>query len=169
MAEELKKIPPQASNPAHRQILAFDSFCGYPAPRESDRMDNGQFHYDKGHHGDTSFAYVDKVLRLYGVRDAVDLYEGWIEATLPANLPPSTRVSLVLMDCNHYTSAHYALNFFYNKLSPGGIFIVDDYRRPEQPYHPEAPGIKKAVDEFLADKPETLTHGAYSMWSFTKH
>ena len=159
---------PSKTAPRHRQLLAFDSFCGYPAPGERDRMDNGKFHYAQGHHGDTSLAYVDKVLRLYGVRDLVSLYKGWLELTLPVNVSPSACFSLVLLDCNHYASAHYALNFFYDKLSPGGIFLVDDYRRPEQPYHPEAPGIKKAVDEFLADKPEVLTHGAYSMWSFTK-
>ena len=159
---------PSKSASRHRQLLAFDSFCGYPAPGERDRMDNGKFHYAQGHHGDTSLAYVDKVLRLYGVRDFVSLYKGWLELALPVNVSPSDCFSLVLLDCNHYASAHYALNFFYDKLSPGGIFFVDDYRRPEQPYHPEAPGIKKAVDEFLSDKPEVLTHGAYSMWSFTK-
>ena len=174
MAETLRElrnaspVSPTSPVPPPRRLLAFDSFCGYPAPGESDRMDNGQFHYAQGHHGDTSLGYVDKVLRLYGVRDVVTLYKGWLELTLPVNVSPSASFSLVLLDCNHYASADYALNFFYDKLSPGGIFIVDDYRRPEQPYHPEAPGIKKAVDEFLADKPETLTHGAYSMWSFTK-
>lgn len=162
MAEALKEMR------SPRSILSFDSFCGYPAPGESDRMDNGNFHYDKGHHGDTSYPYVEKVLRLYGVRNSVKIYKGWFEATLPSNVKPSESFSVVLLDCNHYASAQYALNFFYDKLSPGGIFIVDDYRRPEQPYHPEAPGIKKAVDEFLADKPEALIHGAYSMWSFTK-
>lgn len=160
--------PTSLASSTHRHLLAFDSFCGYPAPEESDRMDNGQFHYAQGHHGDTSLAYVDKVLHLYRVRHMVNLYQGWLELTLPSNVSPSDCFSLVLLDCNHYASANYALNFCYDKLSPGGIFIVDDYRRPEQPYHPEAPGIKKAVDEFLANKPEILTHAAYSMWSFIK-
>ena len=168
--QELSNVSSTAPAPPtlHRQLLAFDSFLGYPAPGDSDRMDNGQFHYAQGHHSDTSFAYVDKVLRLYGVRDGVTLHEGWLEQSLPQAIAPSARFSLLLLDCNHYASTDYALKFFYNKLSPGAVVIVDDYRRPEQPYHPEAPGIKKAVDEFLADKPESLTHGAYSMWSFIK-
>jgi O-methyltransferase len=42
------------------------------------------------------------------------------------------------------------LEVFYDRMSPGGIFILHDYSSGWWE------GAKRAVDEFLADKPERL-------------
>jgi O-methyltransferase len=44
-----------------------------------------------------------------------------------------------------------ALESFYPLLSPGGVMIVHDYNNTRSWDR----GAKKAVDRFLADKPET--------------
>lgn len=41
-----------------------------------------------------------------------------------------------------------AANFFYSRFLPGGIAICHDYGVYE--------GVKKAIDEFLNDKPEAV-------------
>jgi O-methyltransferase len=151
-----------------RRLWTFDSFCGYPTPTEFDQMDNGQYHYAEGHHNDTSAAYVRKMLQLFNISNRVNIQQGFFEEALPRCFQANCQFSLIILDCNHYASIKVCLNFFYPRLSPQSVVIIDDYRRPEQPYHPEAPGVKKAVDEFLSDKPEQLKHGAYSMWYFVK-
>ncbi|MGJ3251366.1 MAG: TylF/MycF/NovP-related O-methyltransferase [Elainellaceae cyanobacterium] len=162
IAEKLKHLR------SPRQVWALDSFQGYPAPTEFDRMDDGKFHYAKGHHGDTSAQFVQKVLTLYDADSYVNIREGFFEESVPAVFVDVRQFSLIILDCNHYASTKFCLEFFYERLQPNGIAIIDDYRRLDQLYHPEAPGVKKAVDEFLMDKPEQLQHGAYSMWYFIK-
>ncbi len=162
IAEKLNELK------SDRHIWAFDSFRGYPPPSEFDQMDSGHYHYAEGHHGDTSIAAVQKMLKLYGVANYVTLQDGFFADSVPTCFPLTRPFSLVIIDCNHYASVKFCLDFFYQYLSPKGLLIIDDYRRPEQPYHPEAPGVKKAVDEFLSDKPEQLKHGAYSMWYLVK-
>jgi hypothetical protein len=44
-----------------------------------------------------------------------------------------------------------ALNFFYPKMVKGGVIYFDDYGWG----YPE---LRKVVDEFFSDKPETLLH-----------
>ena len=44
----------------------------------------------------------------------------------------------------------FGLEFFYPRVTSGGVILFDEYNDPPWP------GCNKAVDEFLADKPETL-------------
>ena len=54
------------------------------------------------------------------------------------------------LDCDIYESYKECLEFFYPRLVPGGVVLFDEYNDPPWP------GCNKAVDEFLADKPEQL-------------
>jgi hypothetical protein len=58
--------------------------------------------------------------------------------------------SFVHLDCDLYGSYRDCLEFFYPRLSDGGIVLLDEYDDPPWP------GCNKAVDEFLAGKPERL-------------
>jgi hypothetical protein len=151
-----------------RKVWALDSFQGYPPPTDFDRMDDGRVHYAEGHHGDTSAAAVHKMLKLFDLDAYVHIRAGFFETTVPQLVNILPPISLLILDCNHYRSTKLGLEMFYDRLQPQGMILIDDYRRPEQPYHPEAPGVKKAVDEFLVNKPEMLQHGAYSMWFLIK-
>ena len=57
--------------------------------------------------------------------------------------------ALVNLDLDLYVPTKAALEFFYPRLSPGGVIIIHDY-------NPKWEGICKAVDEFLTGKPESL-------------
>ena len=53
------------------------------------------------------------------------------------------RFSFVHLDCDIYASYMECLEFFYPRLAPGGIILLDEYNDPPWP------GCNKAVDEFL--------------------
>jgi len=57
--------------------------------------------------------------------------------------------SLVNMDADLYNPTKAGLEFFYPRLSPGGIIIIHDY-------NPDWPGIMQAVDEFAKTIPEPI-------------
>ena len=57
--------------------------------------------------------------------------------------------ALVNLDLDLYIPTKAALEFFYPRLSPGGVMIIHDY-------NPKWEGICRAVDEFLKGKPEPL-------------
>jgi O-methyltransferase len=57
--------------------------------------------------------------------------------------------ALVNLDADLYRPTRAALDFFYPRLSPGGIIFIHDYNYKWE-------GIKKAVDEFAQKIPEAL-------------
>jgi O-methyltransferase len=68
-----------------------------------------------------------------------------------ASLKPRTRFALVHIDMDLEAPIAAALQYFYPLIYPGGAIIVHDYNNT----HSWECGAKKAVDRFLADKPET--------------
>ncbi len=63
-------------------------------------------------------------------------------------LDPSLKFSFVHMDVDLYDSTLSSLNFFYERMLPGGIMLSHDYSILE--------GVRTAFHEFLSDKPEGL-------------
>jgi hypothetical protein len=63
-------------------------------------------------------------------------------------LPADVRFSFVHMDVDLYKSTLACLDFFYPRMTPGGILVSHDYSILE--------GVERAFREFLADKPESL-------------
>jgi O-methyltransferase len=57
--------------------------------------------------------------------------------------------SLVHIDADLYAPTIAALNYFYPKLSKGGIIIIHDYNH-------DWDGIPKAINEFMVTIPETI-------------
>jgi O-methyltransferase len=80
----------------------------------------------------------------------VQIYPGYFPETAAA-LNPNTRFALVHIDMDLEAPITAALNYFYPLMSPGGAIVVHDYNNTGSWER----GSKKAVDRFLADKPET--------------
>jgi hypothetical protein len=62
--------------------------------------------------------------------------------------------SLVNLDVDCYESTKKSLEFFYPRMSRGGIIISHDYIT--------APGVKKAFDDFFEGKTEPVLETAGS-------
>ncbi|WP_211854964.1 TylF/MycF family methyltransferase [Plastoroseomonas hellenica] len=130
-----------AHGEATRQVIVADSFEGLPCP------DPTRFPQDTGdtHHQFSELAIpVDEVkehFAAYGLLDAqVKFLKGWFRDTLPTLR--GRRFALVRLDGDMYQSTMESLENLYDRLSPGGFLIVDDYGA--------IPACKAAVDDFRA-------------------
>ena len=83
----------------------------------------------------------DKVLKKFNF---VKTYKGWIPKRF--NEVQHLSFSLVHIDVDLYEPTLASLEFFYPRLSKGGVIICDDYNVSAYP------GSKKAWDEFFNDK-----------------
>ena len=63
---------------------------------------------------------------------------------------PNTKLSFVLLDIDHYEPTVKALAWFWNKISSGGILVLDDYFK-DRPLL-----ASKAVDEWLPQKKKEI-------------
>lgn len=126
-----------------RVVWLADSFQGVPKPDEArypeDKDDPcwrmGALAVD----ADT----VRANFRSYDLLDSrVRFLEGWFRDTLPT--APLERLAVLRLDGDLYESTMDTLQSLYQKVSPGGYVIVDDYGN-------EVLGCRKAVDDFRAE------------------
>jgi O-methyltransferase len=125
-----------------RMVYVADSFCGLPKP------DAAKYPYDEGDtlHSFSQLAVsrgeVERRFRRYSLLDdQVSFLEGWFSETLPS--APMERLALLRLDGDMYGSTMDILNNLYDKLSPGGFCIVDDYALPT---------CRQAVTDFRRDR-----------------
>ena len=138
----LMKALLRATGDKRRRIWLADSFAGLPAPKnESDGWDLCGHPYLMVD-ADT----VRENFRRFGLWDErVCLLEGWFADTLPA--APIDKLAILRLDGDLYESTKVALESLYDRLSPGGFVIIDDYHG--------WPGCRRAVDEFRCKRGES--------------
>jgi O-methyltransferase len=109
-----------------RRVWVADSFKGLPKP------DAGKYAADTGdqHHAWTELAVskeqVQRNFERFGLLDPqVRFLEGWFKDTLPG--APIERLAVARLDGDMYESTMDGLVHLYDKLSPGGFLIVDDF------------------------------------------
>jgi O-methyltransferase len=134
----------------NKVVYGFDSFEGFDASVSSEIALGGAPDSEKrrGGFGDTSLEYVDAKVRRFRLQRHVQLVKGYLSTTL-AHYSALT-FSFVHLDVDIYESYKIGLEFFYPRVTSGGVILFDEYNDPPWP------GCNKAVDEFFADKPETL-------------
>ena len=132
-----------------KRLFGFDSFEGYDSSIMLDMSMHAPDEPGKrvGAFSNTSTSVVMGKLRRFGA-DNVTLIPGYFHDSLPRCA--DHRFSLVHLDLGIYQAYKECLEFFYPRMSPGGIILANDYDKPPWP------GCKKAVDEFLTGKPEKL-------------
>ena len=126
-----------------KPIYIFDTFEGLPDPTVG---------IDLHHKGDfpADYNYVKGLLS--GFRN-VKVYKGLFPKE-NSDIIVNERFSLVHIDVDLYKSVLECSQFFYPRMTPGGILAYDDYN------HPSCIGAKKALDEFMVGKPEKIEVGA---------
>jgi hypothetical protein len=75
-----------------------------------------------------------------------ELIKGWIPYTF--DKINNKKFCFAHIDVDLYKATYDSLNFIYPRMLKGGIILLDDYG------FPPCVGSKKAVDEYLKDKPE---------------
>ncbi len=119
-----------------RTLRAFDTFAGMPTSGPLDTHLVGAFPVELGE--------TEALLAPLGVC----IHAGRMPATF-AGLKGCV-ISLAHIDVDQYESVRDCLAFVYPRMQSGGVVVLDDYNCTG------CPGAHKAVDEFMADKPETL-------------
>jgi hypothetical protein len=133
-----------------RSVWVADSFEGLPVPDGEKfpleaKAHAGPFMTKVCNHLAVSIDDVRRNFESYGLLDdQVRFLKGWFSETLPR--APIERLALMRLDGDLYESTRDALVNLYDRLSPGGYVIVDDYGEDSWTY------CRRAVDEFRAQR-----------------
>jgi len=126
-----------------RKFYLFDTFEGFAKEDLSqENQTDGRFSTEM--FDDTS---VGKVQKYINGNDNLIFKQGFFPDTA-AGLD-SESFAFVHIDADLYEPTLKALNFFYPRLSKGGVIIVHDYNHTWG-------GIPKALNEFIKSVPESL-------------
>lgn len=129
----------------HVRLFGFDSFAGLPHDVEGE-WEEGRFlaHYED---------VVDSLDQQGIDWKRVSLVKGFYEDTLTEELIAELglhKVSLIMIDCDLYSSAKEALDFCRPLILDEAVVFFDDWN----PLAKANKGEKRAFDEFLQEHPE---------------
>jgi hypothetical protein len=135
---------------ADRCVWAADSFQGLPEP-DAARFPKEAAAYhgpvvrDAYHRLAVGLDAVKANFVAYGLLDAqVRFLPGWFKDTLPR--APIGQLAVLRLDGDYYESTMDCLVHLYDRLSPGGYLIVDDYGEDDWT------DCRAAVDGFRASR-----------------
>lgn len=128
----------EAYGERNRKVICADSFEGLPPPNPDEYpADTG----DKHHTVKILAVSMDDVKNAFTAYDLLDdqveFLKGWFKDTLPSL---DRSFALVRLDGDMYESTIQGLDSLYDRLSPGGFLIVDDYGA--------VPACRQAVQEY---------------------
>lgn len=122
-----------------RQHFMFDSFEGCSAPTD---LDNGYFDQN-------SLACVEQVVK-ENLKEFPNAHcmKGWIPDRFAE--VSDRRFAFVHIDVQQEKPTVDSLEFFYPRVSPGGIIVFDDYG------FTTCPGARQGIDKFMNGKTEQV-------------
>jgi O-methyltransferase len=128
-----------------RRVFALDTFNGFPRVddvldvdvRTGEKMSNKPFK--------EFFERSATNMRSVGF-DRLNIVRGDVLETIPTL--DLTQIAILRLDTDTYDTTRFELEQLYDRVSGGGVVIIDDYAY--------TPGCRKAVDEFIADRPVFL-------------
>jgi O-methyltransferase/8-demethyl-8-(2,3-dimethoxy-alpha-L-rhamnosyl)tetracenomycin-C 4'-O-methyltransferase len=128
---------------ADRRVFVADSFEGLPPPDPANYpADAGDVHYQL----DELAVSIEQVKSNFAKYDLLDeqvvFLKGWFKDSLP--IAPIDRLAVLRLDGDMYESTMDGLKNLYDKVSPGGFIIVDDYGC--------VAGCKAAITDFRRDR-----------------
>jgi hypothetical protein len=129
-----------------RKVWVADSFEGLPVPDEEKfpreaKVHKGKMMAEVYKHFAVDIDSVRANFAAYGLLDdRVIFLKGWFKDTLPS--APIEKIAVMRLDGDYYDSTMDGLVNLYDKLSPGGFAIIDDYGEDTWTY------CRKAVDDF---------------------
>jgi O-methyltransferase len=125
---------------AGRTHWAVDSYEGLSSPGE---RDGGYWEA-----GDMAAAEAEVRQRLAPF--AAEIVRGWVPGVLAE--VPAQALAFAHIDVDLYEPTRAAAEWAYERLSPGGILVCDDYG------FDTCPGARQAIDELFAERPEPVVH-----------
>lgn len=137
-----------------KEIHVFESFQGLPEKTEED----GATHCEAGASAVTKEMFLETFEKA-GLKLPV-INAGWF-SEIPDNKYPD-EICFAFFDGDFYTSIMDSFKKVYNKMVKGGIILIHDYK-----WNP-FPGVQKACEDFLADKPESVIEDIFGIAKIIK-
>ena len=110
----------------NRRVWVADSFMGVPPPSPDKYPADQGWELNRFAQLAVSQEEVAENFRAYGLLDEqVVFLKGWFKDSLPT--APIDRLAILRLDGDLYESTMDGLTSLYEKVSPGGFVIVDDY------------------------------------------
>jgi O-methyltransferase len=78
----------------------------------------------------------------------IEFVEGWVQNSIPLVNDRIDKISILRLDMDVYHPTIYTLNMWWDKISDGGIVIIDDWALD---------GVRIACEEFFVEKGITPT------------
>lgn len=134
-----------------RDIHLFDTFEGMPPPGAEDRRFDDQTAealLERGTRDQSIWAYAaledvkEGISEVDYPAERVHFHQGMVEETIPEQAPG--KIALLRLDTDWYASTIHELDNLYDRLTPGGVLIIDDYDFWK--------GSRQATDEFIAKR-----------------
>lgn len=125
-----------------KRLCLFDSFGGLSAPASID----GTYWHEGAL--PSTIDDVRVALAPLGPTPFVEFYQGWIPGRFGDVADRS--FCFVHIDVDLHAPSMDSIRFFYPRMREGGVILLDDYG------FLSCPGVTKAVDQFMADKPEPI-------------
>jgi len=116
-----------------KKVYLFDSWEGLSDPTIQDGT-----YWKKG----DLRSDLEKAMQNLRHFENVEYLKGWIPSRF--NEVQNKTFSFVHIDVDIYEPTKDSLNFFWERLTPGGVLICDDYG------FENCPGARKAMDDFFA-------------------
>lgn len=131
-----------------KTLHLYDSFEGLPEPSLEDVGDNSVAKSQGGFPKGIFSTQIEKVEKVMTGICNYEIYPGWFSETIPSKLPD--KICYAHLDGDFYSSMLESLEGVYPRLSSGAICVIDDYDNGR------FPGVNRATDEFMKDKPEEV-------------
>lgn len=119
-----------------RAVYGIDSFQGLPEANEHDYHVEGEF---------ADVDYLGMVGYFKVMYPNVRILKGFSPSVF-GFFDEHCKFSFVHLDVDLYQSIKDALEFFWDRMLPGGHILFDDYG------FTSTPGVKKAIEEWLPEK-----------------
>jgi SAM-dependent methyltransferase len=125
-----------------KQVYCFDSFEGLTTFAPQDGSATAHRNMYRG-----SYEELLEAIALYEMQNEIVIHKGEIGETLPRMLAesPALTFSFAYCDVDLYDPTRHILEQLHGRLSPGGLFVFDEYG------FDMFPGETVAVNEFLRD------------------
>jgi len=135
-----------AKSSPQTNLYLFDSFEGLSAPEIVDRPKNGVQEWNKGDMLANEACLRHNLINFKNVH----IMRGWIPSRFPEIASKMFR--LVHIDVDLFQPTLDSLEFFYPRLVPGGVIVMDDYG------YLTCPGAYKAAHQYMENKTEYILH-----------
>ena len=132
-----------------RKIIGFDIFGDFPeANFKDDKLKRDAFVKETKGGKSISYDEITTLLSKQNLQKNVEIIKGDILKTLDKYLDdnPHLKISLLHIDVDLYEPTKVILEKLYNRVTKGGIIVLDDYGA--------FAGTNKAVDDFFKNKTE---------------